>query len=150
MALRLVHDECSEVLVVSPLETTRRLLKEALYRVDRSIVVTEFAKPSEAELYCVARPIELLVLEYARYDASPGRPDAIEFAQWFRGEVEDTARRTYSSRHSQPNHRALRRRAIATGITDFLASPIDPLEAQLRCTNLLRLHRLERGQAAAR
>lgn len=127
--------EPPEVLIVDDQMVGRTLLEEIIRSVDEHIITRCFSDPLIAlESLPVSIP-DLVLLDYKM----PGI-DGIEFLRRFR--AIEAAQDVPVVMVTVVEDRNIRYRALEAGATDFLTRPLDRLECQCRCRNLLELRGL--------
>ncbi|NKB50241.1 MAG: PAS domain-containing protein [Alphaproteobacteria bacterium] len=122
----------STILVIDDQATNRQVLSRLASQADEEAVVHAFADPREALEWVVENTPDLVVTDYKM----PGM-DGAEFTRQFRAQplcfdVPVIVVTIYEER-------SFRYRALEAGATDFLISPVDHQEFQVRIRNLLHL-----------
>lgn len=122
----------STILVIDDQATNRQVLSRLASQADEDAVVHSFADPREALEWVVENTPDLVVTDYKM----PGM-DGAEFTRQFRAQplcfdVPVIVVTIYEER-------SFRYRALEAGATDFLISPVDHQEFQVRVRNLLSL-----------
>lgn len=122
------------ILIVDDEQTNLMLLQRVAARVADDVTATPFSDPLAALAACRAALPDLMVLDYLM----PG----------MNGHELLTAVRALPGGADVPivmitadGERAVRQKALKLGATDFLAKPVDPVEVQVRLTNLLAIRR---------
>ena len=123
------------VLVVDDQLVGRTLLEEIIRSVDPKISIKSYEDPVSA-LSSLSGTIPDLVL----VDYKMPRIDGIEFLRRFR--ALDGAEDVPVVMVTVVDDRNIRYRALEAGATDFLTRPLDRIECQCRCKNLLELRAL--------
>ncbi len=127
--------EPPEVLIVDDQLVGRTLLEEIIRSVDGHIVTRSFSDPLVALESLPYSVPDLVLVDYKM----PGL-DGIEFLRRFR--AIDGTQDVPVVMVTVVEDRNIRYRALEAGATDFLTRPLDRMECQCRCRNLLELRGL--------
>jgi two-component system response regulator RpfG len=122
------------VLVLSDQAVRGAVLAQIIKSIDREIDVLIFSNERHAVEHVGIEPVDLVLID----NPTAGR-DNLATVTKLRSMYPDQALPIVVTAPAAERH-ALSR-AFAAGATDFLASPIDPLECLARCRNLLNMRR---------
>jgi two-component system response regulator RpfG len=129
-----LHSERNTVLVIDDQSTGRMILAELVRSIDKNIEVVTFADPIAAIEYASLHPVDMVITDY-KMPALDGIQTIVELRRIH--SYEDVPIICVTIVHD----RDVRYKALAAGASDFLVRPIDRIECQARCRNLLNLRR---------
>jgi two-component system response regulator RpfG len=128
------HDERSTVLVIDDQSTGRMILAELMRSIDSNVDVVTFSDPIAAIEYASHHPVDMVITDY-KMPTLDGIQTIVELRRIY--SYEDVPIICVTIVHD----RDVRYKALAAGASDFLVRPIDRIECQARCRNLLNLRR---------
>lgn len=127
-------NERSTVLVIDDQSTGRMILAELMRSIDGNIEVVTFSDPIAAIEYASHHSVDMVITDY-KMPTLDGIQTIVELRRIY--SYEDVPIICVTIVHD----RDVRYKALAAGASDFLVRPIDRIECQARCRNLLNLRR---------
>jgi diguanylate cyclase (GGDEF)-like protein/PAS domain S-box-containing protein len=124
----------SLIAIVDDRVTNRKIFAKLAASIEDGVEVRSFGDPREALEWLAFHPVDLVITDYKMPSM-----DGAEFIRHFRelpncADIPVVVITVYEER-------SFRLKALESGATDFLHSPVDHHEFTTRCRNLLKLHR---------